>query len=344
MSQRNESTVLLLALLATIALVGGGLWWLTERLQSILKPTPLTSPVSSGTIAVINCNRVQNVPTGLFNYGGSTTWATIRRDVDPVIQNNCPQFRLRYIDPPDGKPGSGTGIRMLLDNQLAFSQSSRSLKGTESQEARQKGFSLKEIPVAIDGIAIAVNPNLNLPGLTVDQLKGIYTGKITNWHQIGGPDLPVTPYSRGKEAGGTVDFFVENVLDKQNFGVNVEFISTTTEALQKLATKPGSIYYASAPEVVPQCTVKPLPLGRKSTELVPPYQNPFVSSSQCPAQRNKLNAAAFQSGQYPITRNLFVIVKQDGQQDQQSGEAYASLLLTPQGQELIEKAGFVRIR
>lgn len=81
-----------------------------------------------------------------------------------------------------------------------------------------------------------------------------------------------------------------------------------------------------------------------SCTLVPPYKNPFVPSSQCPAQRNQLNADAFQNGQYPITRNLFVIVKQNGQIDQQAGEAYASLLLTPQGQELIEKAGFVRIR
>jgi phosphate transport system substrate-binding protein len=57
-----------------------------------------------------------------------------------------------------------------------------------------------------------------------------------------------------------------------------------------------------------------------------------------------LNAAAFRSGDYPITRNLFVILKENGQADQQAGEAYANWLLTPQGQELIEKAGFVRLK
>ncbi len=70
---------------------------------------------------------------------------------------------------------------MLIDNQLAFSQSSRSVKAEENAEARQKEFSLKKIPVGIDAIAIAVNHNLNIPGLTVAQLKNIYTGKITNY-------------------------------------------------------------------------------------------------------------------------------------------------------------------
>jgi len=57
-----------------------------------------------------------------------------------------------------------------------------------------------------------------------------------------------------------------------------------------------------------------------------------------------LNVRDFRSGNYPITRNLFVIVKQNNQTDQQAGEAYANWLLTIQNQELIEKAGFVRIK
>ena len=64
---------------------------------------------------------------------------------------------------------------MLLNNQLAFDHA---VKDKEYQQAQQRGFKLEEIPVAIDGIAIAVNPNLNIPGLTLSQLKDIYTGKI----------------------------------------------------------------------------------------------------------------------------------------------------------------------
>ncbi|WP_375509389.1 PstS family phosphate ABC transporter substrate-binding protein [uncultured Nostoc sp.] len=348
MSQKNETLSLFLAAIITIGLIFSGLWFLMERWAQLSGTVPKTSGSSntdSSTKQFVNnkCN-VPNLPEGTFNYGGSTTWAPIRKDVDSVLESLCPQFSLRYTQPPSGQPGSGTGIRMLIDNQLAFSQSSRSVKAEENAEAKQKGFSLKEIPVAIDGIAIAVNQNLNIPGLTVAQLKDIYTGKITNWQQVGGPNLPITVYSRSQEAGGTVEFFVENVLNKEKFGVNVSYIGTTTEAVRKVAMNTGAIYYASAPEVVPQCTIKSLPLGRTSGQFVPPYQEPLIPQSECLGKRNQLNSQAFRSGDYAITRNLFVIVKQNGQTDQQAGEAYANWLLIPQSQERIEKAGFVRIK
>ncbi|MEH1813098.1 MAG: PstS family phosphate ABC transporter substrate-binding protein [Nostoc sp.] len=348
MSQKNETLSLFLAVVITIGLIFGGLWFLMERWAQLTGTVPKTS--GNGNTGnprnqfVNNRCNVPNLPEGTFNYGGSTTWAPIRKDVDSVLESLCPQFTLRYTQPASGQAGSGTGIRMLIDNQLAFSQSSRSVKAEENIEAKQKEFSLKEIPVAIDGIAIAVNYNLNISGLTVAQLKDIYTGKITNWQQVGGPNLPIKVYSRNKEAGGTVEFFIENVLNKENFGNNVSYIGTTTEAVRKVAANSGAIYYASAPEVVPQCTIKSLPLGRISGQFVPPYQQPVVSPSECPSKRNQLNSQAFRSGDYAITRNLFVIVKQNGQTDQQAGEAYANWLLTPQGQELIEKAGFVRIK
>jgi phosphate transport system substrate-binding protein len=350
MSQKNETLSLFLAAVITIGLIFGGLWFLMERWAQLNRTVPNqssnskpTNPLAFGSQLFNKCNQ-SKLPEGIFNYGGSTTWATIRKSADPVLQNLCPQFILRYTQPAFDKPGSSTGIRMLIENQLAFSQSSRSIKAQENAEAQKKGFSLKEIPVGIDGIAIAVNPNLNISGLTVAQLKDIYTGKITKWQEVGGPNLPITPFSRSKESGGTVEFFMENVLGKVNFGNNVRYIDTTTEALRKLASTPGSIYYASAPEVVPQCVIKPLPLGRTSRQLVAPYQEPYIPPSLCPTQRNQLNAQAFRSGDYPITRNLFVIIKQNGQTDQQAGQAYADWLLSSQGQELVEQAGFVRIK
>ncbi len=282
----------------------------------------------------------KNFPTGLFNYGGSTTWAPIRRDVDPVIQNICPQFQLRYMDHPTRTPGSGTGIQMVLDNQLDFSQSSRTIKTEEQQFAQQKGFSLKEIPVAIDGLAIAVNPNLKVSGITVNQLRQIYIGQITNWSQVGGPDLKITAYSRRKEDGGTVEFFIDNVLEKADFGNNVEFVYSTTDGLQKVSQTIGGIYYASAPEVVGQCTVNPLPLINKSNQLVTPYKEPFIPPENCPNQRNQLNSTAFQKGEYPITRKLFVVVKENNSIEQEAGKAYANWLLQSEAQQLIEKAGF----
>ena len=361
MSQRNETTVLVLALLVTAGLIAGGFWWFTQKsgikLDILNNSSPPTnsSPADNGGInnsspvgQQSNFSKdfasIQNVPTGRFLYGGSTSWAPIRLRVDSAIVAARPEFRLRYVAPTGVAPGSSTGIKMLIDGKLDFAQSSRSLRDEELNSAQARGFKLQQTPVAIDGLAVAVNPNLNIPGLTIDQLRSIYTGEVTNWQQLGGADVAIQPYSRPANDGGTVELFVQEVLGGTKFAPNVQFVGTTTQALQKLASSPGGIYYASAPEVVPQCTIKPIPLGRKANELVAPYQEPFVSLSQCPSQRNRLNTQAFQSGTYPLTRNLFAVVKQNGQDEQLAGEAYVNFLLSNQGQELISQSGFVRIR
>ncbi len=108
----------------------------------------------------------------------------------------------------------------------------------------------------------------------------------------------------------------------------MELVSTTTQALQKLACSPGGIYYASTPEVVPQCSIKALRLGRIQGEYIAPDQETFVLPSECPDKWNKLNIEAFPSGKYPITRNLLMVVKQNGQIEQQAGVADANLRLT----------------
>lgn len=366
MSQKNDTIPLLAALLITAGLVGGGFWWFSRQSSLDLgrllsggstssngNPSPdgSTSGNPSNTSGASGENSpsgpgassfaaVQNLPSGLFSYGGSTTWAPLRLVADSALQAARPEFRLRYVDPPNSPPSSTAGIQLLLQDQVAFAQSSRPVLDAEYQQAQQRGAKLKQIPIAIDGVAVAVNPSLNIPGLTVDQLTAIYTGTVKNWKEVGGPDLAIAPLTRPLVPGSITELILKN----QPIGPTVQILNTTTEALRKLASTPGGIYAASAPEVVPQCKVKPLPLGRTASELVAPYQQPWVTPEQCPAKRNQLNLAAFQSGQYPITRNLFVVIKQGVQPAEQAGEAYANLLLSAEGQALVEKAGFVKIR
>jgi phosphate transport system substrate-binding protein len=349
MTQKNETAILVSALVVTLSLVGGVYFWVSQstdvtkilKSEQKIKDQKLeTKNTENQTLASI-----PDIPSGLFRYGGSTTWAPIRLEVDTAIKAAHPEFRLTYVDPVTGTPGTASGIRMLIDNQLVFSQASRSVKPEEHQQAKQKGFALKEIPVAIDGIAVAVNPSLDVPGLTIAQLKDIYTGKITNWNQVGSQqNLPIVPYSRQIEDGGTVQFFLEYVLEKGQFSPNIKLTSNTTQALRDIVKSPGGIYYASASEIVGQCQIKSLPLGKKSDQLIPPYQEPLVPATECPQKRNQVNIQAFQKNEYPITRQLFVIIKQNDQSDQRAGQAYANLLLSDQGQELITKAGFVRIK
>jgi ABC-type phosphate transport system substrate-binding protein len=284
---------------------------------------------------------------GNWRYGGSTTWAPIRHVVDEKISQVHPQFKLIYT--PSSYPhipeGSVTGIGMLLQGQISFAQSSRPLIEQEYQTAHQQNFTLRQIPVAIDGIAIAVHPDLPIPSLTLPQIKDIYTGKISNWQQLGGPDLKILPYYRPKNSG-TTSFFQETILANQGFGKNVIAIEATTPALRAVQRNLGGIYYASSSEVVGQCGVKPLAISYQSgSTAIAPYQGDYIPPARCRrGRKNTVNYTDLQNASYPLTRRLFVVIKKDGSPDQQAGEDYAQLLLTTQGQNLIKEAGFIPLR
>ena len=262
LTERTSSDERLLTLIAvamaasvtlvwSVGLIGKGIWQLS---QSQIKATENGKNIPDFA-------RVPNVTTGVFDYGGSSAWASLRLAVDSVIQSERPEIRFRYVQPKNEPPGSRPGIEMLLKGQLAFVQSSQALSAEEYELAKQKGLKLKQVPVAVDSIAVAVHPKLDLPGLTLSQLQAIYTGKISNWREVGGGDLPITVYSRPPSTGDLVAIFKTKILQNRQFGLNVEFIPTTTQALRQLANNPGGIYYDSTAAIIPQCTVKLLPLG-----------------------------------------------------------------------------------
>ncbi len=289
---------------------------------------------------------VSDLPPGIWQYGGSITWQPIRTLVDRTISKEHPEFKLVYSPHPILPPGSGTGIRMLLEGQLSFVQSSRPLEDSEYRSALQRGIMLKQVPVAIDSIAFAINPALNILGLNLKQIRDIYTGKVSNWHQLGGEDLEIIPYSR-PVASGTTEFFQENILNHKKFSDRVVFVEDNDSALKQLVVSEnrGAIYYASATDIISNCQVKPLPISRYSqTVFTAPYQGELVTADRCSQQHNKLNFKAFQKGEYPLTRRLFVAIAQNGQADEKVGETYTNLLFTDEGQKLIKKAGFIPMR
>jgi len=303
------------------------------------QPSP-TNDLNTPSVQDRTLAGVQNVPQGLFNYGGSTTFAPLRsQTVVGVINQAFPQFRMRYTEPIAGKPGSGKGIEMLIGGQLSFAQSSRSLKDKEYASAKSRGFTLEEVPVALDGIALYINPRLvdqGVKGLTLAQARDIFTGKIRNWQAVGGPNLAITPFSRNLQSGGIVDFFNENVMDKQPLGANVQEVRDTTESIRKVATTPGSISYATTSEVINQQLIRLIAIAKEDgQEFVSP-----CADSTCTG----INEKAFADGSYPITRRLFVIIKRDGKADEQAGVAYSSMLLSDEGQKLSKQVGFVPIR
>jgi phosphate transport system substrate-binding protein len=281
---------------------------------------------------------VPNVPQGIFSYGGSTVFAPLRSpNILSQFTKVFPQYQLRYTEPPTGSPGSSKGIAMLLDGQLGIAQSSRPVKDEEYATAKNRGFTLDAVPIAIDGISLFVNPKVltqGTKGLSLAQVRDIFTGKIQNWKVVGGPDQKIVPFSRDPKASS--DFFQENVLEKQPVGANVQISRDATDAIRQVAATTGGIGYATTSETINQRTIRILAIGKGSSQS-------FVSPCGDDACTS-VNNSAFTDGSYPITRRLFVVLKRDGKLDEQAGVAYANLLLSDEGQQLVKQSGFVSIR
>jgi serine/threonine protein kinase len=332
------------------ALLSLAAWMFLNQRQII----PMGTNVSAGQ----SFTAVKNVPTGVFKFGGSTTWATTRQlqsSIDAAIKGVFPTYDITYADSnsadiksaQDGRcdknPGSNAGICWLIEGDLDFAQSSIALDKSKYADRIEKN-KLTEKPVAYDALVVVVNPQLKISGLTVEQLRGIYTGKITNWRQVSGLNLPIAAFSRTENAGGSVSSFKDLVLQKGD-ELKPQLVGTTTEGLQRVGKTLGGIYYGAAKEVMTDfCGVMPLAIGTTANNLVKPYQEPLQSPAGCGEEkRNELNPEVIKNQAYPLTRKIYVVVKADGTDRQKAGEAYANLLQTKQGQDLLRKAGFVSI-
>ncbi|AFY56153.1 ABC-type phosphate transport system, periplasmic component [Rivularia sp. PCC 7116] len=298
-----------------------------------------------------------NVPSAKFNYGGSTTWAPITKLLNKKINRVHPQFQLEYKRRQQEEPGSGTGIQMLLNKELDFSLSSRNLTTSELEDAKKLGINLQKIPIAVDAIAVAINHSINIDELTLKELEKIYTGRIRNWQELGGPNLAIKPYSRSKEVGGTVEFFYRNVLRGEKFSNSLEIVRDTTQGIRKVSQNPAGIYYGSASEIVNQCRVKTVKLGNTKDNMVAPYKQPLILPPDCEQKPNQVDIDKLSSNdEYPITRRLYVIYKHssinpdpDLTEDfkivkaAKAVEAYTKLLKTDEGKQLIKEAGFLPV-
>jgi serine/threonine protein kinase/ABC-type phosphate transport system substrate-binding protein len=294
---------------------------------------------------------IKNVPSGDFKVGGSTTWATTRQEqvlLDKTINKSFDKFNVGYVDSNipsaqnqkcDDKPGSNTGICWLIEGDLDFAQSSVSLAQSKYASEVQK-YQLKEEAVAYDALSVVVNPELNISNLTVAQLRNIYSGKITNWEEVGGPNLSIEAFTRDESVSGSASALRNLVLQGEPIGSQILLVNNLNQGLNKVKNSKGGIYYGAAKEVmVDFCGVKPLAINS-----VKPYLEPLKTPDTCNSlSRNEINKDAMRNQKYPLTRKIYVVTKADGTSRQQAGEAYTKLLLTKQGQEILEKAGFAGI-
>jgi phosphate transport system substrate-binding protein len=274
---------------------------------------------------------VAGVPQGYFDYAGATTFAAVNDRLNTSIKKDYPEFELHYQEPSKGTPGGSAGIKMLLDGDIAFAQSGRPFKQKEYDTAKSRGFAIKQVPVAIDGIVIFVNPALKIEKLSLDRVRNIFSGKITNWKQVGGPDLAITPISTNPKTHVILPLVMG--VEKPTVGKNVKIVRDYTHAIRQTAATPGAISFASAAIMRSQQSIKPLALAKEGSKN---FVFPFVSKGQ-------VDINAFRSSKYPLTRRMFVAYRLDGTPEEQAGIAYANLLMSTQGQQIFKEAGFANL-
>lgn len=144
--------------------------------------------------------------------------------------------------------GSGTGIAALVNGTVGIANASRQIKDEEIAEAQSKGVDPVEHIIARDAIAVIVNPENPVSELTLQQISDIYSGKITNWTEVGGEDRPIVKLSRETNSGTHV-YFLETVLrlgnkeDKTLFSMDTLLLPSSEGIISEVRDNPNAIGY-----------------------------------------------------------------------------------------------------
>lgn len=221
--------------------------------------------------------------------------------------------------------GSGTGIAALINRTTTLAQSSRDMKPEEkAQVLKATGKEVVEFTVGLDALAVIVHPSNPVSELSIDQLSGIFTGKITHWKELGGRDEKILVLSRERNSGTHV-YFLEEILRKGNargpeeFAASVLMMPSSQAISQEVLRSHAAIGYLGLGYV----TGEHKALAVKKTET-----GPAVTPS----------VEAAQSKTYPISRPLHIFTA--GPPEGKVKE-FIDFVLSPKGQEIVGLMDFV---
>ena len=240
---------------------------------------------------------------------GSTT-------VGPIADGFAEVFKDMYPDVviTVNKSGSGTGASALIDSRCDIATMSRFMKDSEFKDAVAKGVFPVAHAVAMDGVCIVLHPSNPINALTTEQVRDVYTGKYTNWKQLGGADMPIVVISRDTSSG-TYDTFENFVMKEEKMASNVELVSTNPQMFARVESTRGAIGYVGFGFVK---------TGVKAVTL----------DGIKPSVQTILN------GQYPVSRPLFMFTNGYPKVGSMIYK-FVTFYLTEEGQEVIEDKGFV---
>jgi phosphate transport system substrate-binding protein len=223
--------------------------------------------------------------------------------------------------------GSGTGIAALINGTADIANASRAMKPEETQAAEANGIQPFEIEVARDAIAVIVHPSNPVDSLTLQQISDIYSGKLTNWREVGGEDRPIVLLSRETNSGTHV-YFLETVLrlgdtkSKTLFSPDTLLLPSSEGISAEIRQNPNAIGYDGLGYVTPD-----LKTVGVAAEPGSPYILPSIET---------VNAET-----YPIARPLFMYTR-----GEPAGliKQYLEWIMGPEGQSIVAQLGFVPLK
>ncbi|MCC6143197.1 MAG: PstS family phosphate ABC transporter substrate-binding protein [Candidatus Hydrogenedentes bacterium] len=219
--------------------------------------------------------------------------------------------------------GSGTGIAALLNGSTDICTASRDLQDKEQETAQSKGMSIDEHGIALDGIAIIVNPENPVNELSLDDLKKMYTGSYTRWSDVGGPDQPILLLSR-ESSSGTYVFFQEHVLEKQDYSKEARLMPATSAIVESVASDAWSIGYIGLGYAEGAGDrVKVIGIKMDAGKSIMPTVDSVIS------------------GEYPISRPLHLYTTSEATA---AARAFIEFTLSPAGQAIVKGAGYVPVK
>lgn len=219
--------------------------------------------------------------------------------------------------------GSGTGIAAMLNGTTDIAASSRNVREKELTLAESKGVDMNGIIVGMDGIAVIVNADNAISTLTMEQLRNLFTGELTNWKEIGGADREIVVLSRESNSG-TFVFFQKFVLQKNDYTVSALLLPSSSSIVQTVNDNDASIGYVGlgyaehAGENVKVLSVRP---DENSDAVMP-------------------SAATVKSGEYAIARPLFFFVNGE---PAGATKTFIEFCLSSEGQKIITEVGYVPV-
>lgn len=223
--------------------------------------------------------------------------------------------------------GSGTGLAALVNGTTDIANSSRKIKPEEIAGAKKNGIDPYEIEIARDAIGVIVHPDNPVQQLTLRQISDIYSGKITNWQDVGGENRPIVLLSRESNSGTHV-YFLEQVVrlgdskDKTLFSQDTLLLPSSEGIMAEVRQNPNAIGYDGLGYITPDV---------KTLAIAPKAGGEYVKPS----------IATVNNGKYPIARPLFMYTPGEPQGDV---KIYLDWILGSEGQKIVGQLGFVPLQ